>query len=45
MTIAQVRLWGKDIGAVSWDDGAGLAHFEYEPDFIRSGIELAPLTM
>jgi len=45
VTIAEVRLWGKSIGAVSWDESAGLAHFEYEPAFIHSGIELAPLTM
>lgn len=45
MTIAQVKLWGKPIGAVSWDKSAGFAHFEYEPDFIHSGIEVAPLTM
>ncbi len=45
MTIAQVKLWGKSIGAVSWDDGAGLAHFEYESDFVQSGIEVAPHTM
>ncbi len=45
MTIAEVKLWGKSIGAVSWDEGARLAHFEYEPDFIHSGIEVAPLTM
>jgi serine/threonine-protein kinase HipA len=45
MTVAEVKLWGKSIGAVSWDEGAGLAHFEYDPDFIRSGIEVAPLTM
>lgn len=45
MTVAEVKLWGKSIGAVSWDEGAGLAHFEYEPDFIHSGIEVAPLMM
>lgn len=45
MTVAEVRLWGKPIGAVSWDEAAGLAHFEYDPDFIRSGIEVAPLRM
>jgi len=45
MTIARVKLWGKSIGAVSWDEAAGLAHFEYEPDFIHSGIEVAPHTM
>lgn len=45
MTIAEVKLWGKTIGAVSWDEAAGLAHFEYEPDFIGSGIEVSPITM
>lgn len=45
MTVAEVTLWGKSIGAVSWDEGAGLAHFEYDPGFIHSGIEVAPLMM
>ncbi len=45
MTVAEVKLWGKSIGAASWDEGAGLAHFEYASDFIHSGIEVAPLTM
>ena len=45
MTIAQVKLWGISIGAVSWDESTGVAHFEYEADFIQSGIEVAPLTM
>lgn len=45
MTIAEVKLWGKTIGAVRWDEAAGFAHFEYEPGFIHSGIEVAPLTM
>ncbi len=45
MTIATVKLWGKAIGAVSWDEDTGLANFEYEPDFVESGIEIAPITM
>ncbi len=45
MTIAEVKLWGKAIGAVSWDEDAGFANFEYEPDFIYSGIKAAPITM
>ena len=45
MTIARVQLWGKSIGAVSWDESAGLAHFEYDPGFVHSSIEVAPLTM
>ena len=34
-----------DVGAVSFDSTTGSGAFEYSPEFIRSGIELAPLTM
>lgn len=43
--IAEVRLWGRRIGAVSWRDDRDCAAFQYDPDFARSGIEVAPLTM
>ena len=45
MTVAEVRLWGRTIGAVSWDDDRGFAHFEYDPAFIPGGRLIAPLTM
>lgn len=45
MTDARVRLWGRDIGAVSWEPDRGLGYFQYAPDFARSQIQLAPLTM
>ena len=45
MTVAEVRLWGRTIGAVSWDEDRGVANFEYHPAFLRSGREVAPLTM
>lgn len=44
-TIAEVRLWGRTIGAVSLVDDADSAAFEYDPAFAGSGIEIAPLTM
>ncbi|MEN7972914.1 MAG: HipA domain-containing protein [Verrucomicrobiota bacterium] len=44
-TTAEVKLWGSTIGAVSLDDGAATATFEYDPVFAGSGIEVAPLTM
>lgn len=44
-TVAEVRLWGKTIGAVAQMDGADLATFEYDNGFIKSGIEIAPLMM
>ena len=45
MTVAEVRLWGKAIGAVSWSDETGFASFEYDPAFRDSGIQVAPFTM
>jgi len=44
-TTAEVRLWGRTIGAVSLEDGAAAATFEYDQAFIKSGIEVAPLMM
>ena len=45
MTLAAVKLWGRTIGAVSLEDGASFAAFQYDPAFARSGIEVAPITM
>jgi len=44
-TVAEVRLWGRSIGAVALEDGRDVAAFEYDSAFSRSGIEIAPLTM
>ncbi len=45
MTDANVMLWGRRIGAVSWDHARALAVFQYDPAFVDAGIEVAPLTM
>jgi serine/threonine-protein kinase HipA len=45
MTVTSVILWGKTIGAVSWDAERDLASFEYAPDFQSAGVEVAPLTI
>ncbi len=44
-TLAEVRLWGRTIGAVSLDEGADIAAFEYDPDFAQSNIQLSPLML
>jgi len=44
-TVAEVRLWGRTIGAVSVEEGAHVSAFQYDPAFLASGIELAPITM
>src|SRR5260221_13541908 len=43
--VAEGRLWGRAIGAVSLEEGAGISAFQYAPAFLASGIELSPLTM
>ncbi|MHC4874172.1 MAG: type II toxin-antitoxin system HipA family toxin, partial [Planctomycetota bacterium] len=44
-TVAEIRLWGRTIGAVSYDPGQPTAVFEYDEEFTQSGIEIAPLMM
>ena len=44
-TLAEVRLWGRTIGAVSLAEGADVAAFEYTPEFAASDIQISPLTM
>jgi len=44
-TTAEVRLWGRAIAAVTLDDDAATAAFEYTPEFAKSGIEVSPLRM
>ncbi len=44
-SVAEVRLWGRTIGAVSLEEGSEVAAFEYDAAFAASGIELAPLMM
>jgi serine/threonine-protein kinase HipA len=43
--MAEVRLWGRTIGAVSLDEGRDVAAFQYDPAFAKSGIEISPLVM
>jgi serine/threonine-protein kinase HipA len=40
-----VALWGHDVGAVAWDDARQIATFEYTDDFIRLGMQVAPVMM
>ena len=45
MTDASVMLWGRRIGAVSWDAARGLGVFQYDPQFAAAGIEVSPIAM
>ena len=43
--VAYINAFGKRVGAVFWEPSKQLGYFEYAPNFLQSGIELAPLTM
>ena len=44
-TVAEVVLWGTRVGQVAIEDGQPCAAFEYDRAFLRSGIEVSPLSM
>ena len=44
-TTAEVYLWGTRIGIIHQDINKSYSSFEYDKDFLRSGIELSPLRM
>jgi len=43
--VAQVRLFGKTVGSVSWNSQYGVARFEYDSAFVKSGIQPSPILM
>lgn len=45
MDVAEVKIWGELVGAVSWNEKTGLASFEYDSDFKKLNWDLAPLKM
>lgn len=45
MTTARIDMWGTRIGAIHWDVERGLGSFEFDRDFLGSGVEPSPLFM
>lgn len=43
--IAQVYLWDRFVGALNWDDILKVGQFEYAPEFVDGGLEIAPVHM
>lgn len=44
-TVAEVRLWGSHVAAVSVEGPGQIATFQYTNAFSRGGVEIAPLMM
>ena len=45
VTLANVNIWNRKVGIVMWDERKQSAVFEYDADFERAGLDLAPLQM
>lgn len=41
----EVRLWNERLGVIAWNERRGVGEFEYDPAFLRRGLEVSPLTM
>lgn len=41
----EVRIWGRQVGAVALDPRSNHYAFEYSPAFVREGFDLSPLQM
>ncbi|MBR0101771.1 MAG: HipA N-terminal domain-containing protein, partial [Treponema sp.] len=42
---AEITLWGTTVGAISLDEGQKIATFEYDPLFLKTGIQVSPIMM
>ena len=39
----KVFLWGEEIGRLAWHESRKLAYFNYNPEFLRGNLDVAPL--
>ena len=37
-------LWGQEVGSIFWDERRKRSVFSYHPDFIKGGLDIAPLS-
>lgn len=43
--VIEIFLWGNRLGVMIWNDSEGYAEFEYDKNFLKSGLEVSPLMM
>ncbi|MBU0474807.1 MAG: type II toxin-antitoxin system HipA family toxin [Bacteroidetes bacterium] len=43
--VAKVKIWNNVVGAIAWNENTETATFEYDKSFLKSGLNIAPLTM
>lgn len=45
ITVAYINLWQQRVGAIAWDEKKQLGTFEFDPTFLSSQLNIAPLKM
>jgi serine/threonine-protein kinase HipA len=45
METAYVNLWNSRVGAVAWNAERGTGTFQFDPSFLKSDLDIAPLTI
>jgi len=43
--VIKITLWGKELGALSWDKKKNFGTFEFFPEFLKSGLDVSPIHM
>jgi serine/threonine-protein kinase HipA len=44
-SVAQIKIFNKKVGAVAYDKEKGIALFEFEDSFLKTGLDLSPIKM
>ena len=42
--VLKVMLWGDEVGKIYWDENRKTSIFNYNPEFVRKGLDIAPFT-
>lgn len=42
--LIKVMLWGEEIGRLAWHYTRRISYFTFNPDFLKKGLDIAPLT-
>jgi len=45
MTVAEVKIWEHVVGWISWDEVRRTGIFEFEKEFIKTGLDISPIAM
>ena len=40
-----VKIWDMNVGSLTWNDQYNVAAFQYEPNFLSSGLDVSPIIM